>query len=88
MTVTLKHSVLQAMNDVIVTTVFFDRRGLQAGTSQTQHILKTSKKINLKLKLTRSSQVEDSNCILDEFIDPNLPIVDFHYITNRLLMNY
>lgn len=87
MTVTLKHSVLQAMNDVTVTTAFYDRRSLQAGTSQTQHILKTSKTRNFKLKFTGSSQVEDSNCILDEFIGPTLPIVDFHY-SNRLLMNY
>lgn len=87
MTVTLKHSVLQAMNDVIVTTAFFDRRGLQAGICLTQHILKTSKTRNLELKLTLSSQVEDSNCFLDEFIGPNLPIVDFYY-TNRLLMSY
>lgn len=87
MTVTLKHSVLQAMNDVIFTTAFFDRRSLRAGIRQTQHIIKTSKTRNLKLKLTGSSQVEDSNCILDEFIGPNLPIVDFHY-TNRFLMNY
>lgn len=83
MTVTLKHSVLQAMNYVTVTTAFLDRRSLQAGISQTQHILRTSKTRNLKLKLTGSNQVEDSNCILDEFIGPNLPIVDFHY-ANRL----
>lgn len=75
------------MNDVIFTTAFFDRHTFQNGISQTHHILKTSKTRNLKLKLTGSGQVEDSNCILDEFIGPNLPIVDFHY-TNRLLMNY
>lgn len=57
MTVTLKHSVLQAMNDVTVTTAFLDLRSFQAGISQTQHILKTSKTRNLKLKLTGSSQV-------------------------------